>query len=127
MLKNPPKTVLTSRVEPELKEQLGAEAAQCDMTLSNYTEYCLRHFNSVLYDHQVSEEQNDILTKRLNILELANQRLTELNEERASENQDLSEQLRIYKKRVEALWITFLIVKRSKKVRVIKSVSYRNL
>ena len=52
---------------------------------------------------RLSEEQNDILTKRLNILELANQRLTELNEERASENQDLSEQLRIYKKRVEAL------------------------
>ena len=96
MLKNPPKTVLTSRVEPELKEQLGAEAAQCDMTLSNYTEYCLRHFNSVLYDHQVSEEQNNILKRRLDILELENQerltenqRLSELNEERVSESVSL--------------------------------------
>ena len=68
MLKNPPKLVLTARVEPEIKEQLSAEAAQCDMNLSSYTEYCLKNFNSVLHECQISEERNEVLQKSINTL-----------------------------------------------------------
>jgi hypothetical protein len=110
MLKNFPKTVLTARVEPALKEQLTAEAAQHDMTLSNYTEHVLRYFNTVLYDLQVSDEKNHSLQNQVNRLAsdnnelcLDNEKWSALNVQLTSDKLTLSEGLQRYRGRIESL------------------------
>jgi chromosome segregation ATPase len=65
MLKFIPKTVLTSRVDLALKERLTAEAAQNDMTLSNYTEHVLGYFNTILSLNTDQDAQINDLIERI--------------------------------------------------------------
>ena len=110
MQKKMPKTVLTSRVEENIKNRLSYEAAQWDMTLSNYTEHCLKYYNSVLHDFQVSNEDNHILRNRLNALtsentemRTENQSISEQNEQLRSQNQVLLQALKLERERTESL------------------------
>lgn len=89
MKKNIPKTVLTARVEEAFKKQFSEEAAQCDMTLSSYTEYCLRNYNSVLHDLQISNENNDSLRNKVNSLVSENWELNSENEKTSAHNEQL--------------------------------------
>lgn len=110
MVSNVPKTVLTARVEVELKEQLKEEAAHYNMTLSNYTEHCLRHYNSVLNEAQVCDEKNQIMETRVNDLvsengamDYENQKNRDLNEQLVADNQLLSQQFMFHHSRAESL------------------------
>ncbi|MBL7816111.1 MAG: hypothetical protein JNL70_13925 [Saprospiraceae bacterium] len=117
MEKKLPKTVLTARIESELKEQLSVEAAQYEMNLSNYTEYCLRQFNAVLQERQLGEERNYNLQEQIyNLQEQIgglisevqgnrdeNLRLLENTNALIEENERLQQQLLWYKKQVELL------------------------
>ena len=110
MLKNPPKTVLTARVEPELKVQLIEEADLAEMTLSNYTEHCLRNFNNILHNAQVCAEVNQILQSKIDKatsehqeLYSENQKLLGLNTQFSADNKAFLQQIRLQKEHIEFL------------------------
>lgn len=110
VIKNPPKLVLTARIESELKEQLVEEASQNEMNLSNYAEHCLKHFSANEKALQSSEQDNEMLQRRLNdavsenrASQSENQRLREYNQDCQRANQKLSEQLMQSAQDIEAL------------------------
>ena len=110
MQKKMPKTVLTARVEEDIKDRLSNEAAQCGMTLSNYTEHCLRYYNSIFRDFQVSNENNHVLQRKVNALASENmemlsenQNISKQNEQLLSQKEALFQALKFERERAESL------------------------
>lgn len=103
MKKNRPKTLLSARVEESFKEQFAQEAAQCEMNVSSYTEYCLREFNSVSHDLQISNENNLILQKEIDSLTAKYRDLSLENQEISEDNKQLNTNLHSLSKEFDKL------------------------